>query len=88
MNDTEQSRIGTAGATRMLDFGYEPPNNMNRKLKTCPYCGSEGRILKNKLPGTAHINEYVTRCLSCKSQTGYYKSPELAFYAWNQRSKV
>ena len=53
---------------------------MSAKLKTCPFCGSQARVLS-----VTGRNHYVI-CNHCESRVSEYRTPEEAIEAWNKRA--
>ena len=53
---------------------------MSAKLKTCPFCGSQARVLS-----VTGRNHYVI-CNHCESRVSEYRTPEEAIEAWNTRA--
>ncbi len=60
---------------------------MNR-LKPCPFCGGEAKILKADAPEDINRSEYihVVECQSCYIRALHYRMQEQAMSAWNKRS--
>jgi len=56
---------------------------MTKKLKQCPFCGGEGKIIDKKdFRETAH----QVQCQKCYSITDLYSYREDAITAWNTRT--
>ena len=49
------------------------------KLKPCPFCGGEAKILNVD-------DRYTVKCRSCFCGTGIYKDSGRASEAWNRRA--
>lgn len=50
---------------------------MSDKLKPCPFCGGEARLI-------GHF-PYTITCCKCRATTVFYNTPEKAIDAWNNR---
>ena len=50
------------------------------KLKPCPFCGGEAKILNVD-------DRYTVKCRSCFCGTGIYKDSGRASEAWNRRAE-
>ena len=59
---------------------------MSKKLKPCPFCGSEDVVVNSIGADTPEITEeYYVECVNCGSQTKLVDTPELAVKWWNTR---
>ena len=66
----------------------EKPNNS--KLKPCPFCGGEARLLlnaKRKIYGKDEYRTGVVACCNVCEARMFYGSEKLAIEAWNRRAK-
>lgn len=60
------------------------------KLKPCPFCGSEARLLlnaKRKIYGKDEYRTGVVACCNVCEARMFYGSEKLAIEAWNRRTK-
>lgn len=55
---------------------------MTEHLKPCPFCKSDGEIVRDNLH---MMRGYIVKCSSCGAETMYYKNKKLAVDAWNTR---
>ena len=66
----------------------EKPNNS--KLKPCPFCGGEARLLlnaKRKIYGKDEYRTGVVACCNVCEARMFYGSEKLAIEAWNRRAE-
>lgn len=54
---------------------------MKHKLKQCPFCGDEARLVEDG----EHSLAYKVFCLSCDAQYGWCASEKEAVDGWNRR---
>ena len=54
----------------------------NEKLKPCPFCGGEAKVLGTKYEG----GDYYIVCERCRVRVGSYSNPVEAIEAWNKRA--
>lgn len=65
----------------------EKPNNS--KLRECPFCGGEARLIRNarrKIYGKDEYRVGVVACCNVCEARMFYGSEKLAIEAWNRRS--
>ena len=58
---------------------------MAEKLKPCPFCGGEARMVLQHNDDGTWVRYYVC-CYACGSKTKEYKAHEIAHRAWNRRA--
>lgn len=59
---------------------------MSKKLKPCPFCGSEDVVVNSIGADTPEITEeYYVECVNCGSQTKLFDTQEVTTTAWNTR---
>lgn len=51
---------------------------VNKKLKTCPFCNGKSRVHK-------YFSKFYARCNKCDTHSAPYDSPQQAGEAWNRR---
>lgn len=54
---------------------------VNKTLKTCPFCNGKSRVHK-------YLNKFYARCNKCNSYSAPYDTPEQAAEAWNRRVRI
>ena len=59
-------------------------NNMDEKLKPCPFCGGDGKIYTG---GTYYKITYQVVCEKCGARGKWYVLEKDAIKAWNKRVK-
>lgn len=57
---------------------------MGKRLRKCPFCGSEAELLI--VPGKK--TKWVVRCTKCYTNNGTFSSDHDAVEAWNRRVPV
>lgn len=55
---------------------------MTEHLKPCPFCKSDGEIVRDNLH---MMRGYIVKCSSCGAQTMFYKTKSDAVSVWNNR---
>ena len=56
---------------------------MNEKLKPCPFCGGEAKLIDPYV--STNRWAYFIECQNCKATKGYYQNKKVAINAWNTR---
>jgi len=66
-------------------------NNIEIKLKPCPFCGTKEDRLELGFPLIEVVenygNNYQVACLKCYANGGIETTPQLAAKIWNKRIK-
>ena len=57
------------------------------KLKSCPFCGGNGRIYTESYSHRKNDIDYFIECRQCASCTDIFETEEDAIEAWNRRAK-
>lgn len=55
------------------------------KLKSCPFCGGEARVMPPK-GFVSYVAHYWVSCKNCHVQTDFVTSRKEAMEAWNRRA--
>ena len=58
---------------------------MTEKLKPCPFCGGDAKVL----PGSGIFNDqmlWVAICVECKAKSRDFWTQDEAIAAWNRRA--
>ena len=72
----------------LYDSENEKESETMDKLKPCPFCGGEARLLlnaKRKIYGKDEYKTGVVACCNVCEARMFYASEELAIKAWNRR---
>lgn len=63
-----------------MEYTDEQLEELEKEMKTCPFCGSKAKILHYK------NDEYLSMCSECDGMVEkWFDSPEEAIEAWNRR---